>query len=64
MESIREFLEMGGYAAFVWPAVAVVVGGMTLMLVWSIRGLRRRERELKALTGPGSRGASQPGDPE
>lgn len=49
MESVQEFLAMGGYAAFVWPAwglTLVVLGG----LLWSsLRSLRARESELAAL---------------
>ena len=44
-----DYLAMGGYAAFVWPAyvlAAVVLGG----LFWQSRqGYRRRQRELERL---------------
>lgn len=48
-ESLRSFLEMGGYAAYVWPAyatAAVVLGGL---LAHAMATLRRRERALAAL---------------
>lgn len=45
MESVSEFLEMGGYAPFVWPAFAIAAAVLTLLLAWSLRGLRR-ERDL------------------
>lgn len=41
---------MGGYAAYVWPAVGVVAAGMIALLVQSLRGLRQRERMLVSLT--------------
>jgi len=34
---VREFFEMGGYAAFVWPAYAVTF----LVVVWNILAARR-----------------------
>jgi len=44
-----DYLAMGGYAAFVWPAyvlAAVILGG----LFWQSRqGHRRRQRELERL---------------
>jgi heme exporter protein D len=46
---VREFLAMGGYAAYVWTAfglTALVLGG----LLWqSLRLARRREAELASL---------------
>jgi heme exporter protein D len=49
MDRVQEFLAMGGYAAFVWPAwglTVLVLGG----LVWSsLRSMRAREKELAAL---------------
>ena len=49
MAEIYEFLSMGGYAGFVWPAYAValiVLGGLA---VQSVRGLRGLKREIAAL---------------
>ena len=49
MESLAMFVEMGGYAVYVWPAFAVsalVLGGLLLA---SLRGLRARENTLAAL---------------
>lgn len=44
-----DYLAMGGYAAYVWPAyglAALVIGG----LLWtSLRGMRARERALASL---------------
>ena len=45
MEPVSEFLHMGGYALFVWPAFAVAAVVLSVLLVWSIRDLRR-ERDL------------------
>jgi len=46
---LSDFLAMGGYAGFVWPAygiAALVLGGI---LAASLRSLRRRERMLAEL---------------
>jgi len=51
METLTQFLAMGGYAAFVWPALAIAAGVMVGLLVQSIRSLRAREEELAKLGG-------------
>ena len=57
MGGLSDFLNMGGYAAYVWPAygaAAAVLGGL---LAESLSRLRRVERRLAALEasdgGPG-----------
>ena len=55
MAEIQEFLSMGGYAGFVWPAYAValiVIGGLA---VQSVRSLRAVKREVAALEEDGPR---------
>lgn len=55
MQDLTQFLAMGGYAAFVWPAFAVaalVLGGLALQS-WLSR--RRLTRRLEALPGRRSR---------
>ncbi len=55
MEQLQDFLAMGGYGGFVWPAF----GASALVLGWlwvsSLRRLRRLERALAA------QGIAQPG---
>jgi heme exporter protein D len=49
MQSLTQYLAMGGYAAFVWPAYAlalIVLGGLA---VQSLRAYRRNLRELETL---------------
>ena len=58
MDSLTTFLEMGGYARFIWPAYGLV-GAVTLgLLLVSLRTLRVRERALASLQEqmPGRRG--------
>jgi heme exporter protein D len=38
---MREFLEMGGYAVYVWPAYAVTLAVIALNVVWARRALTR-----------------------
>ena len=51
MNTLTQFLAMGGYAAFVWPALAIAAGVMIGLLLQSIRSLRAREGELAKLGG-------------
>ena len=53
MDPVWNFLSMGGYAAFIWPAVGVVALGMLLLLMHTLRTLKQRERTLAALTQNG-----------
>jgi heme exporter protein D len=48
MNGLREFLAMGGYAAYVWPAYAVFV--VVLVADWLAPAFRRR-RLLRELRG-------------
>ena len=43
------FFEMGGYAAYVWPAFGVAAVIMVALLALSIRTMRAREAALKTL---------------
>jgi heme exporter protein D len=46
---VASFLAMGGYAAFVWPAFALTLLVLGGLLLGSLRTLRAREAELRAL---------------
>ena len=48
MNGLREFLAMGGYAAYVWPAYAVFI--VVLVADWLAPAFRRR-RLLRELRG-------------
>jgi heme exporter protein D len=55
---MRQFLGMGGYAAYVWPAYAVTLAVVALNVVWARRALARaraaaRRRLDGQPTGPG-----------
>lgn len=65
MESVNQFLEMGGYAPFVWPAFAIAAAVLTLLLAWSLRDLRRERNLLDSLRGrrSGTRPAESGDDP-
>ena len=64
MDGVREFLAMGGYAAFVWPAFAVTAAVMIGLLVASSRGLRDETRTFDALRPDRRRGRRDGGETE
>ncbi|MFI4886987.1 MAG: heme exporter protein CcmD [Steroidobacterales bacterium] len=39
------FLDMGGYAAYVWPAYAVTLAVIALNIVWARQLLKRSRKE-------------------
>lgn len=49
MSSLAQFLEMGGYADFVWPAYALSAVVLLALLVDSLRRLRNGTRALARL---------------
>jgi heme exporter protein D len=49
MDRIETYLAMGGYAAYVWPALAVCAAVMIGQVVTTLRTLRRREAALAEL---------------
>jgi len=46
---MAKFLEMGGYAVYVWPAFAMAALVLIGLLITSLRTLRAREAVLKRL---------------
>jgi heme exporter protein CcmD len=44
---MRAFLDMGGYAAFVWPAYGVTLAVVILNIVWARRALARGRSEAR-----------------
>jgi heme exporter protein D len=49
MDGVNSFLDMGGYAATVWPAYGVTLAILGGLLVVSLRSLSRRKAELAIL---------------
>jgi heme exporter protein D len=49
MSHLGDYLAMGGYARFVWPAYGVCLAVLTGLLVQSVRTYRARQRELERL---------------
>ena len=61
------FFEMGGYAAYVWPAFGVGALVLIALLVLSLRRLKSREaavRRLEAAGGRRRRGAEESANEE
>lgn len=44
---MRAFFDMGGYAAFVWPAYAVTFAVVFLNVFWARRALARSRQEAR-----------------
>jgi heme exporter protein D len=55
MSGLDAFLAMGGYAQFVWPAYGAAALVLIVLLVWTLAGYRKRQRELDALQRRGER---------
>ncbi len=49
MDGITDFLNMGGYAEFVWPAFAVTIAVMAALVIVSRRALVADRRTLESL---------------
>ena len=49
MDNFSDFLAMGGYAAYVWPAVGLTLVVLVGFVVTSVRRLRRTRRQLAKL---------------
>lgn len=49
MAQVTDFLAMGGYAVFVWPAYAATLIVLTALAVSSLRTFLRRQRELRRI---------------
>ncbi|MGF1640873.1 MAG: heme exporter protein CcmD [Rhodospirillales bacterium] len=55
MATLSTYLQMGGYAGFIWSAFAITLLVMAALLVASLRSLRARESALTALQGEAPR---------
>lgn len=47
MSGLGEFLDMGGYAAFVWPSYAITLVVLALNIVWARRRLMQAREEAR-----------------
>jgi heme exporter protein CcmD len=47
--SIMTYLEMGGYAAYVWPAYGISLLGLGGMAFWTLHEFRQASRKLALL---------------
>jgi heme exporter protein D len=49
MSTLESFFHMGGYAAYVWPAVGLTLVVLLGFVILSLRRLKRTRRQLAAL---------------
>jgi len=54
VDEVTGFFQMGGYAAFVWPALGLTVAIMAGLLIATLRQLRARQRRLAELEAAGA----------
>jgi heme exporter protein D len=47
MNSLSEFFDMGGYAAFVWPSYVLTLTVVVLNIVWARRLLAKSREEAR-----------------
>jgi heme exporter protein CcmD len=47
MSSLADFLDMGGYAAYVWPSYVLTLGVVVLNIVWARRLLAKSREEAR-----------------
>jgi heme exporter protein D len=58
MENFSEYLHMGGYATFVWPAYALGAAGLIGILWLSVKSWKAREDEFAKLKASRDDGTS------
>ena len=56
MDGFAKFLDMGGYAAYVWPALGLTVLVLGGLVIASLKSVRQREAELAQLEAESGRG--------
>ena len=49
MDAFLHYLDMGGYAAFVWPAYGASALGLGIATLWTVIAWRRAKARLAAL---------------
>lgn len=49
MKAVLDFLSMGGYAAYVWPALGLTAAVLIGLWIVTLRTVRARERQLRLL---------------
>jgi heme exporter protein D len=54
MSSLHEFLTMGGYAAYVWPAYGLAVVVIVINIALPLRRLRRLRADIRRRSGVAS----------
>jgi heme exporter protein D len=47
MNSLSEFFDMGGYAAYVWPSYVLTLSVVVLNIVWARRLLAKSREEAR-----------------
>jgi heme exporter protein D len=53
VSSFSNFLSMGGYGAYVWPAYGLTAIAFAAVVVWTVATLKARRQEEQALSATG-----------
>ena len=61
MDALGNYLSMGGYGPYIWPAYGVTALVLVAQLVDTVGRLRRRRAELAQLEAAGRRGSAAAG---
>ncbi len=62
MNSLQQFLHMGGYGGFIWPAYILVTVVLTGLLITSRRFVRAAQAELDSMDRPHRQPAPEAAD--
>jgi len=62
MTGLATWLDMGGYAVFVWPAYGAAAAALGLTAASALRRYRTAQRRLAQITGIDPTGARRGGD--
>ena len=58
MDQLTNYIAMGGYGGFIWPAYVVTATVLIGLLIASRRTLKARETELDAIRGAEANGTT------
>ena len=61
MSALGEYLSMGGYARFIWPAYGVTLLVLVALILDTLARVRRRRAELARLESGSATGAARAG---
>ena len=49
MTAEPSYFDMGGYAAYIWPAYGVTLAALAILVIWTVKSTRAVERKAAKL---------------